>query len=85
MVPGTLVVYKGDTVHLTVVNPEDDPHVLAAPGLHFVIRVNGQSKATGTFVANEVGTFWFGCVLSEHAPYMWGQIVVLPDRDAKEQ
>jgi plastocyanin len=82
MYPGTLIVYQGDTVHLTVVNPEDDAHTISFPDQGVTVTVAGQSTAQTTFIAKGVGAHTFMCVLPEHYPYMWGQIVVLPGRDA---
>ncbi len=82
MAPSTLVVYQGDTVRLTIVNPEDDPHTISFPDQGVTVTVQGQSIAQTTFIAKAVGAHTYMCVLPEHYPFMWGQVVVLPDRDA---
>ncbi len=45
MAPSTLVVYQGDTVHLTIVNPEDDAHTIVFPDPGVTVTVKGQSTA----------------------------------------
>jgi plastocyanin len=84
--PSTLVVYAGDTVRLTVVNPEDDPHTftISSPVLSVNIEVKGQATASGSFVASQPGIYTFLCAEPEHAPYMWGQLIVLPASDAPQ-
>lgn len=81
--PSTLVVYKGDTVNINWVNPTDDPHINVIPEFQVSVTQNGESTAHSSFVASKVGTFTFLCAEAEHSPYMWGQIVVLPDSDAQ--
>jgi len=83
MYPSTLVVYQGDTVRLDFINPEDDEHIIAFAGLAGSVTVKGLSRASLSFVARMPGTYTFACVLPEHAPFMWGEIVVLPDSDAR--
>src|SRR5438105_2655988 len=41
--PNTLTVYAGDTVHVTVVNPGDDPHTFTISEMNFSMNVKGQS------------------------------------------
>ncbi len=77
--PSDLVVYQGDTVNLTLVNPEDDPHTFTIAPLNINVEMKGQSTAHASFVASQPGTYEFVCAEPEHAPYMWGQLVVLPD------
>lgn len=76
--PSTLVVYQGDTVNVTLVNPEDDPHTFTIAELGVNVDMKAQSSTNTSFVANQVGTFTFMCAEAEHAPFMWGQLVVLP-------
>ncbi len=83
--PSSLTVYQGDTVNLTLVNPEDDPHTFTLPDFDTNVNMEAQSVEKGSFVASRVGTFTFLCAESEHAPYMWGQLTVLPDSDAAQQ
>ncbi len=77
--PSDLVVYQGDTVNLTLVNPADDPHTFTIAPLNINVEMKGQSAAHTSFVASQPGTYEFICDEPEHAPYMWGQLVVLPD------
>lgn len=82
MSPSTIVVYQGDTVRLTIVNPEDDAHTISFPDQGVTVTVRGESTATTTFVAKAPGAHTYLCTIPEHFPFMWGQIVVLPARDA---
>ncbi len=79
--PSVLVAYRGDTLRLTLVNPEDDLHTFALDG-HGVIDLPGQSTVVDTVVASRVGLFRFVCDIPSHSPFMYGQLVVLPPRDA---
>jgi plastocyanin len=80
--PSTLVVYQGDTVDLTLVNPQDDPHTFTIADLGVNVEMKGQSTTRASFVARTPGIYQFVCAESEHAPYMWGELVVLPDQVA---
>ena len=80
--PSTLVVYQGDTVHLTLVNPADDDHTFTISELNLSVTMKGQSASPATFVASKVGVFSYVCAESEHMPFMWGQLIVLPDSAA---
>lgn len=80
--PSSLTVYEGDRVNLTLVDPSGDPHTFSLPDLGFNLNVGAQAVAKGSFTANTVGVFSFSCMVGEHNPYMWGQLVVLPDSDA---
>ena len=82
--PSTLVVYQGDTVDLTLVNPADDPHTFTIGDLNVNAEMPGQSSTPLSFVAGKAGIYTFLCAESEHAPYMWGQLVVLPDSQAPQ-
>ncbi|SRR5579884_326914 len=82
-VPSTLVVYQGDTVNLTVVNPEDDDHTFTIREMGVNLEVKGLASARTSFVAKKVGVFSYTCAYDEHLPYMWGQLVVLPDSAAQ--
>ena len=77
--PSSITVYQGDTVNLTVANPSGDPHTFTIPDLSLNIDVPAQGSGRGTFVASRVGVFTFACMVEEHNPYMWGQLIVLPD------
>ncbi len=80
--PSTITVYKGDTVNLTLVNPADDDHSFTVSGMGVDVTMKGKTSTQATFVARQTGIFNFYCNEAEHAPYMWGQIVVLPDSQA---
>jgi len=77
-VPGTITVIAGDTLHLTVINPEDDAHNLVLPGLSLALP--GQQSTHATYVARTPGIFAFTCNMPAHLPIMWGQLVVLSPR-----
>jgi plastocyanin len=74
-VPSTITAVEGDTLHLTVINPEDDAHTLVLPGL--ALTLPGQTTTRATYVAKAAGIYAFTCDLPAHAPMMWGQLVVL--------
>ncbi len=75
-VPSTVTVVEGDTVHFTLVNPEDDEHKFVLDDL--VVDLPGQTVNRATWVARRAGVFTFSCVMPGHVPYMYGQLVVLP-------
>ncbi|MDP2479934.1 MAG: cupredoxin domain-containing protein [Candidatus Palauibacterales bacterium] len=79
--PSVLVAYRGDTLRLELVNPEDDLHTFALDG-HAALDLPGQSTVVDTVVASRVGLFRFVCDIPAHSPFMYGQLVVLPPRDA---
>lgn len=76
--PSHLVVQKGDRVHVAIVNPTGDPHTFTAPDLSVNAFIDAGQTNSISFVANRTGAFTFMCTVSEHAPYMNGQVVVLP-------
>jgi plastocyanin len=82
--PNSLTVYQGDTVHVTVVNPGDDPHTFTISEMNFSMKVRGQSQREGSFVVPSAGLYKFFCSIPEHMPYMWGSLVVLPDSAAPQ-
>jgi plastocyanin len=82
--PSSLTVYAGDTVRITLVNPSGDDHTFTLPSVGFNLVVKALSVAHGTFVAPKVGPYEFVCTFAEHAPYMNGQLVVLPDSSAPQ-
>ena len=77
--PSTLTVYAGDTINLSLVNPADDGHTFTIPDLKVNVEMQGQSVTKTSFVATKPGIYTFICDEAEHSPYMWGQLVVLPD------
>jgi plastocyanin len=76
--PSTLTVYKGDTLNLTLVNPADDDHTFTVSGLGVDTTMKGKTVTKVSFVVKQAGIFTFYCNEAEHAPYMWGQLIVLP-------
>ncbi|HTR96778.1 MAG TPA: cupredoxin domain-containing protein [Candidatus Acidoferrales bacterium] len=74
-VPPSLTVIEGDTLHLTIVNPEDDAHEITLPGDTVVLP--GQMTTRVTYVAPRAGIYPLACRLPTHAPFMAGQLVVL--------
>jgi plastocyanin len=75
-VPSTVTVVEGDTIHFTLVNPEDDEHKFVLEDL--VVDLPGQTVNRATYLAHSPGVFTFSCVMPTHVPYMYGQLVVLP-------
>jgi len=75
-VPGTITVVAGDTLKLTLLNPEDDAHTFVLPGL--AVALPGQSRTDTTYVTSASGSYPFVCNLPAHAPMMRGELVVLP-------
>jgi heme/copper-type cytochrome/quinol oxidase subunit 2 len=76
--PSQLTVQKYDRVHVTIVNPSDDPHTFTVPELGVNVVVDGQSANGVSFVASRAGAFTLVCTVTEHSPFMNGQLVVLP-------
>jgi hypothetical protein len=74
-VPGTITAIAGDTLHLAVINPEDDAHTLVLPGLSLALP--GQRTTRTSYVAPPPGIYPFVCDMPAHQPMMWGQLVVL--------
>ena len=78
-VPGTITVMAGDTLHLTVLNPEDDTHAFVLHDLY--LPLPPQSRIDTTYIARVPGIFPFSCTVPQHLPMMRGELVVLaPDR-----
>lgn len=73
--PGTLVALEGDTIHFTLVNPEDDAHTFVLPDL--AVALPGQQMTHATYVARRAGIYPIICNVPTHLPMMWAQLVVL--------
>jgi plastocyanin len=73
--PSTITVVEGDTIHFTLINPEDDVHSFVLPDL--AVPLPAQRTTTATYVAKRAGIFRFVCAVQAHLPMMWGQLVVL--------
>ena len=72
--PSTITVVEGDTLHLELVNPEDDVHTFVLPDLSLTLPP--QSVVDTTYVARHAGIFKFVCDIPTHLPMMWGQLIV---------
>lgn len=80
--PSTVTVVEGDTIHFTLINPEDDVHSFILPDL--AVSLPAQKTTTATYVAKRAGIFPFVCAVQAHLPMMWGQLVVLPASSMSE-
>lgn len=74
--PSTITVVEGDTIHFTIINPEDDVHSFVLPDL--AISLPGGKATEATYVAKHAGIFTILCAVQSHLPMMSGQLVVLP-------
>jgi len=74
--PSSITVVEGDTVHLTLINPEDDDHSFVLPDL--AVAMPPQKTIEATYVARHAGIFPILCAVPSHLPMMSGQLVVLP-------
>lgn len=74
--PSSVTVVEGDTIQLTLINPEDDVHSFVLPD--FSVSLPGQKTTTATYVARRPGIFPFVCAIQAHLPMMSGQLIVLP-------
>jgi len=74
--PSSITVYEGDTLALTLVNPEDDAHSFVLPGLS--VSLPPQTTVNATYVARTAGTYRYLCAIPAHLPFMYGTLVVLP-------
>jgi plastocyanin len=77
-VPATITVMAGDTLRLTLLNPEDDAHTFVLPGL--VVPLPGQSRTDTAYVVGAPGIYPFLCAVPAHSPMMHGELVVLSPR-----
>ncbi len=76
--PSTLTVVEGDTLHLTLINPEDDVHSFVLPD--FVVPLPGGTTTHATYIAKHAGIFPIVCAVASHLPMMSGQLVVLSSK-----
>ena len=74
--PSTLTVVEGDTIHFTLINPEDDVHSFVLPD--FAVSLPGNRTTEATYVARHAGIFPIVCAIQSHLPMMSGQLIVLP-------
>ena len=68
--PDHLTVYQEDTLDITIVNPEDDPHTFVLSGFNVNVPLPPQATTKVHFVANKVGVFTFLCDVASHLPFM---------------
>lgn len=73
--PSTLTVVRGDTIHFTFINPEDDLHSFVLPD--FAVALPGLQVVRRTYVAGRPGIYPFACNIPGHLPMMTGELVVL--------
>lgn len=74
--PSTITVVEGDTLRLTLINPEDDVHSFVLPD--FAVSLPGNTTTAATYVAKRAGVWPITCAVASHLPMMSGQLVVLP-------
>lgn len=74
--PSTLTVVEGDTIHFTIINPEDDVHSFVLPD--FAVSLPGGTATPATYIAKRAGIYPILCAVQSHLPMMSGQLVVLP-------
>lgn len=86
--PSTVLAVEGDTIHFTLINPEDDEHSFFlhdctdTAGDSFVlpdceIKLPGQTTRSATHVARRAGIYTISRSVAKHLGMMWGQLVVL--------
>jgi plastocyanin len=82
--PSTLVAYTGDTLHVTVVNPEDDVHdfEIDDPVEQTAVSLPAQATTRFTILARAPGIYVFRCTIATHQPFMTGVLVVLAPPEA---
>ena len=78
--PSAITVYEGDTIHFTLVNPEDDQHSFVLPP-DLSVSLPPESRVAATYVARSAGVYRYFCAISSHLPFMYGTLLVLPGRD----
>lgn len=74
-VPSTITAVAGDTLLLTIVNPENDAHSFVLPD--FAVPLPGGTATTATYVTRTAGIYPITCAMANHVPMMSGQLVVL--------
>ncbi|MFI5309999.1 MAG: cupredoxin domain-containing protein [Gemmatimonadales bacterium] len=73
--PNTITAVEGDTLHLTIINPEDDAHSFVLPD--FAVSLPGGKVTSATWIAKAAGIYPFLCAVPSHLPMMSGQMVIL--------
>ncbi len=82
--PSAITAYEGDTLRLTLVNPEDDAHSFVLPP-DLAVSIPPQGQVAATYVARGPGIYRYTCAIASHLPFMYGTLVVLPARDRPAQ
>lgn len=77
--PSTITVVAGDTIRLTLLNPEDDVHGFVMRD--FYVALPPQSRTDTIYVTKAPGIYEFSCSVPAHVPMMHGQLVVLAPRE----
>ena len=78
--PASITAYEGDTIHFTLVNPEDDAHSFVLPP-DLSVSLPPLARVSATYVARSAGSFRYTCAIASHLPFMYGTLVVLPAWD----
>jgi len=73
--PSTITAVSGDTLRLTLLNPEDDDHAFVLR--NFFVKLPPQSRVDTTYVVGAAGIYPFSCSVPAHLPMMRGELVVL--------
>jgi plastocyanin len=73
--PSTITAVSGDTLRLTLLNPEDDDHGFVLRD--FFVKLPPQSRIDTTYVVKAPGIYDFSCSVPAHLPMMHGQLVVM--------
>lgn len=73
--PATITAGEGDTIQLTLINPEDDEHSFVLPNLSVAMHPGTITHAT--YIARTAGVYPIVCAVQSHLPMMSGQLVVL--------
>lgn len=73
--PSTITVAEGDTIHFTLINPEDDDHSFVLPDL--AVPLPPQTTTRITYVAKRPGIYSILCTVPTHLPMMSGQLIVI--------
>ena len=73
--PSTITAVAGDTLKLSLINPEDDDHSFVLHDLF--VKIPPQGHIDTTYVVKAPGIYDFSCSVPSHMPMMHGQLVVL--------
>ncbi len=68
--PDHLTVYQGDTVKITIVNPENDDHNFTLSDFNVAVALPPQAVTNVSFVVSKVGLFTFYCAVATHRPFI---------------